>query len=63
MTEQLELTAALKSRVDVTIEIARLWRKQIAEQPMSLVADDGTKVLALSELTIRILEEAGWRRS
>ncbi|MFD3594342.1 hypothetical protein ACFWU5_16585 [Nocardia sp. NPDC058640] len=63
MSEQLDLTAALKSRVDVTVEIARLWRKQIAEQPMSLVADDGMKVLALSELTIRILEEAGWSRS
>ena len=47
------------TRDEIRMKIARLWRNEIARQPMSLVADNGTKVLALAELTLRIVEEAG----
>ncbi|WP_043737458.1 hypothetical protein [Nocardia asiatica] len=63
MTDQLDLTACLASRADVRREVAALWRREIAVQPMTLACDDGTKTLALAELSIRVLEEAGWSRS
>ena len=61
-TEQLDLLPLTESRADVRKRIAKLWLNEITNQPMSLAADDGTKVLVLAELTLRLIEESGYSR-
>ncbi|MBT9295357.1 hypothetical protein KKP62_10320 [Rhodococcus sp. GOMB7] len=62
MSDQLDLLPLAEPRTDIRLKIAKLWLNEIAHQPMSLAADDGTKVLALSELTLRLIEESGYTR-
>ncbi len=45
----------LRDRDETRLEIARTLRRQIEHQPMTLAVDD-TKILALSELVLRITE-------
>lgn len=62
MSDQLDLLPLAESRADIRLKIAKLWLREIEHQPASLRADDGTKVLALSELTLRLIEESGYTR-
>lgn len=62
MSDQLDLLPLAESRADIRLKIAKLWLREIEHQPASLRADDGTKVLALSELTLRLIEESGYTK-
>ncbi|PCK24133.1 hypothetical protein [Rhodococcus qingshengii] len=61
--DQLNPLPLAEDRASIRRKIADVWLYEIARQPMSLCADDGTKVLALAELTLRMVEESGYARS
>lgn len=56
-----ERDAERLAREALRMRIAKLWIREIEHQPISLIAGDGSKVLALSEMTLRLVEESGWR--
>ena len=62
MSDQLDMLPLTEDRTEIRTKIARLWLNEIANQPMSLAADNGLKVTALAELTLRLIEEAGYVR-
>lgn len=48
------------ARNDIRMDVAKLWKREIEHQPMTLDADGGVKCLLLAEMTMRIFEDAGW---
>jgi hypothetical protein len=61
-TDQQSTLPLAEDRTSIRRKIADMWLQEIASQPMSLCADDGTKVLVLAELTLRMVEKAGYAR-